>query len=197
MTNMTEQALDPAQWVDQYGDDLYAYALSRLNNAATAEDVVQETFLAALSAKTKFSGRSSPKTWLIGILRHKIVDAIRKESRERVYEDLEQTDETIETCFDKKGMWQVGQPQWRTDPRSAADNKELQAALLHCLDHLPDRLREIFVLRELENESTEGICKLLAISSTNVGVMLYRARMGLRNCLNKTWFGSEQAESAS
>ena len=178
-------------WVDEHGDALYGYALSRLKNPASAEDVVQETFLAAIRFPDRFSGSSSARTWLIGILKHKIVDLIRKESREQPSEEIENMKEPEETFFDRKGHWRIKPVDWQVHPGKILEQKEFMAVLFQCLEHLPDRLHRLFVLRELEDLDTEEICKDLEITSTNLWVMLYRARMKLRGCLTENWFGGE------
>jgi len=178
-------------WVDEHGDALYSYALSRLRNSASAEDVVQETFLAALRSQDRYSGNSSPRTWLIGILKHKIVDLIRKESREQPLDEIEMLEASEEMFFDRKGHWRVAPADWQAHPDKIFEQKEFMAVLACCLDHLPDRLRRLFVLRELEAQESEEICKLLEITPTNLWVMLYRARMRLRGCLTENWFGGQ------
>ena len=183
----------PEAWVDAHGDVLYRYALSRLQNPTAAEDVVQETFLAAMKSRDRFGSGSSERTWLIGILKHKVVDFIRKESRERPYEDLDAPDATEEQFFDKKGHWRVGLADWQVNPRKVLEQKEFMDVLKECLVHLPDRLGRIFTLREMDNTGSEEICKLFDISSTNLWVMLYRARMKLRTCLQANWFGTSEA----
>lgn len=183
---------DPEEWVDEHGNALYCYALSRLKNSATAEDVVQETFLAAFRSQDRFSGNSSARTWLIGILKHKIIDLIRKESREQPSEDLEIKEVPEETFFDRKGRWRVAPADWQSHPGKILEQKEFMSVLGNCLQHLPDRLHRLFVLRELEDWGSEEICKDLGISPTNLWVMLHRARMRLRGCLSKNWFGAEE-----
>jgi len=178
---------DAEVWVDEYGDALFSYALSRLKNRASAEDVVQETFLAALRSKDRFSGSSSARTWLIGILKHKIVDLIRKENREQPIDEIDTFESPEETVFDRKGHWRVKPVEWQIHPGKILEQKEFMAVLFQCLEHLPDRLHRLFVLRELENINSTEICKELEITSTNLWVMLHRARMQLRGCLTENW----------
>lgn len=173
---------------------LFRYAITRLNNASQAQDAVQETFLSALKSRDKFSGKSSERTWLIGILKHKIVDLIRKESRERPYEDLDlakQLDESDERFFDKKGHWRTGPSEWHINPRKSFEQAEFWDVLTECLSHLQDRLHKAFTLRELEHLSAEEICKTLGVSETNLWVILYRARTKLKACLEKNWIHPE------
>jgi RNA polymerase sigma-70 factor (ECF subfamily) len=187
--NDSEQ-LDPARWVDDYGDYLYRYALSKLQEEATAKDVVQDTFLAAVKGAEGFSGKSSEKTWLVGILKHKIVDYIRKASRERVYEDVTQAEGRVDDYIDRQGHWRTGDPDWRTNPRMAFEQQEFWRVLEQCIGGLQERLAEVFTRRELEGQEAEEICKSLQITSTNLWVMLYRARTRLKSCIEENWFGA-------
>jgi RNA polymerase sigma-70 factor (ECF subfamily) len=186
---VSREATDPSGWVDQYGNDLYRYALVRVRNAETAEELVQETFLAALKGKKSFSGRSSEKTWLIGILKHKIVDAYRKSSREKALGMGEEDDDPAEALFDTSGHWRNGPESWGGDPKSLVEKKEFRDVLDQCLEGLPDRLARAFFLREMEARETEEIRKDLGVTATNLGVMLHRARARLRHCLERNWFG--------
>jgi RNA polymerase sigma-70 factor (ECF subfamily) len=179
-------------WVDEHGDALYSYALSRLNNVASAEDVVQETLLAALKSGKSFSGRSSARTWLIGILKHKIVDLIRKESREQPHEEIETAESPEEEFFDRKGRWRIKPVEWQVNPGKILEQKEFMAVLFQCMEHLPARLHRLFVLRELEDQDSDFVCKELGITPTNLWVMLHRARMRLRGCLTENWFGANE-----
>lgn len=182
---------NPETWVDEHGDALFGYALGRLKNRASAEDVVQETLLAALRSQDRFSGTSSVRTWLIGILKHKIVDLIRRESREQPSEEIETMEAPEELFFDKKGHWRIKPVDWQVHPDRILEQKEFMAVLRNCLAHLPDRLHHLFVLRELEDRDSAEICKDLDITPTNLWVMLHRARMRLRGCLTENWFGEQ------
>ena len=185
---------DPQAWVDQYGDYLYRYAFTRLQDSAAAEDLVQETFLAALSARENFEGRSSVTTWLTGILKHKIIDHLRKESRSQPVEDVEPFTHSLDELFDEKGKWKIGPSKWNFNPTELYERKEFWRILARCLSELSGRLARAFTLRELEELSTEEICKVLNASATNVWVMLYRARMFMRRCLEINWFGVNSYE---
>ena len=187
-----ERQMDPERWLAEYGDYLYRYALSRLRDQAAAEDAVQETFLAALKGQASFSGRSAEKTWLIGILKHKIVDHIRKDRREPTYEDAEQVEGRIDDFFDARGHWKAGPSEWKVNPRKAFEQKEFWDVLQGCLDGLQGRHRTAFVLREIDGWSGEEICKALDITSTNLWVMLYRAREKLQACLQQNWFDANK-----
>lgn len=188
--NESKRIADPEAWVDEHGDALFSYALSRLKNRSSAEDVVQETFLVAIRSQDRFAGSSSARTWLIGILKHKIVDLIRKESREEPTEEIDTLDTSEEAFFDRKGKWSVKPSDWQVNPGKILEQKEFMAVLFQCMEHLPNRLHHLFVLRELEDQDSDFICKELDITPTNLWVMLHRARMRLRGCLTENWFGA-------
>ena len=183
---------DPEIWLKEYGDYLFRYALMRLRNREVAEDIVQETFLAALRGKEKFKGEAAEKTWLVGILKHKIIDHFRKSSREFPITDLLSPDGPEEDFFDLKGKWKVEPAIWADDPKEILEKKEFWKKLEDCILGLPSRLAQVFSLREFEGLETEPICNLLKISATNLGVILYRARMQLVRCLETSWFGRKK-----
>ena len=182
---------EPESWVDHYGDFLYRFALSRVKDPAVAEDLVQETFLAALRARESFKGRSTGRTWLIAILKHKIVDHIRKKIREPSSDKIETLTDMIDSNFDDDEKWQVRPHKWAINPGKIYEQKEFFNVLYHCLAELPERLAEAFMLREMDGLSTAEVCKALDITATNSWVMLYRARMSLRRCLENEWLGAE------
>jgi len=190
---------DPATWVAQHGDALFRYALMKMRDESQAEDMVQETFLAALKARERFSGQSSEKTWLIGILKHKIIDHFRKHKREQSSDDIESLTEQLNQQFDHTGHWSIPMRTWE-QPEQAHENKEFWKIFAACINHLPDHLADLFILREIKGLSSEEICKLLDISTTNnMWVMLSRARMRLRGCLDSRWFnrnGDDQKQEA-
>lgn len=189
------RTIDPEDWVDRYGDHLYSYALFRLGDHALAEDAVQETFMAALRSRESFSGRSSERTWLTGILKHKIVDCIRKISRERPWKEIENLSEKAEPVFDEKGRWIQGPSRWPASPRKLLEKKEFWEALKKCLSELPPRLGQAFLLREMDEMKTDKVCKALGITTTNLWVMIHRARLNLRRCLEVNWFGRKEEET--
>jgi len=186
-----KQLSDPETWVDDYGDALYRFALARVKDPSVAEDLVQETFLAGLGARKNFKGRSTTKTWLIAILKHKIVDHIRKKSREQDSDKLESLTDDIEMNFTDRGEWRNRPNKWAKNPVKLYEQKEFMDVLYRCLGELPARQSEAFLLREMDGLSTEEICKELDITATNSWVMLYRARMLLRKCLQANWIDSE------
>ena len=187
--------IDPDSWVSNHGDYLFRFALKRMRDAQAAEEVVQETFIAALTAKERFEGRSSERTWLTGILKYKVLDHFRKQSRDRVVTSQEQED-PLAGLFDASGHWTKEAAKalhdWRFNPDDSLRQKEFLAVLKRCLQALPQRLHHAFVLRELEDKTTPEICNILAIQATNLGVMLFRARTRLRGCLESNWFATNR-----
>jgi RNA polymerase sigma-70 factor (ECF subfamily) len=187
---LTAAALHPDSWVDQHAQALYHYALLRLRDPNAAEEVVQETLLAALEGRHRFAGRASPRTWLAGILKHKIVDQIRRSSRERPANGADATealDDIERRHFSAAGRWRCGPADWLIDPEAVCRRQELRRHLAVCLERLPPRLARVFSLRELEQLSSDEICDLLDISRTNLWVMLHRARLAMRACLEELW----------
>jgi RNA polymerase sigma-70 factor (ECF subfamily) len=188
-----DQALNPETWVDAHGDYLYSYALLRLRDRELAEEMLQETFLAALKARHNFARQSSERTWLVGILKHKIVDHFRRSSRERPVADFE-ANSNDDDRFHKSGEWaghwtQEGAPkEWKDDPSQLVENQEFWEIFNRCLAQLPPRLAEAFTLREIDGLSSEEICEILDISPNNLWVMLHRARALLRRGLEVNWF---------
>lgn len=168
---------------------LVRYASLTLRNRDAAEDAVQETLLAALSAEARFEGRSNLRTWLTGILKHKCVDAVRRASREAPLagEDAETAGEDFEALFDGKEHWREHPSPWQ-NPDGALEQKQFLRALEMCLAGLPARTAQVFMLREHAGLDTPEICKELGITASHCWVLLYRARMALRLCLEKNWF---------
>ena len=189
--NSTSSDIDPERWLEAYGDALFRFAMKRLHNVDHAEDIVQETLLAAFQARANYSGRSSEQTWLTGILKHKIVDFIRKQARETPVDDIAVLADVaygseIDELFDKRGHWITSPDDWGR-PDKALHNQQFLEAFDVCLDRLKPMIARVFTLRELVGQTVEEICNELGISATNCGVMLYRARMGLRRCLEVNW----------
>jgi RNA polymerase sigma-70 factor (ECF subfamily) len=181
--------IDPATWVDDHGDVLYRFALIRVKDEHVAEDLVQETFISALQGLEKFKGGSSVRTWLVGILKHKIIDQFRKGSREVVSADLHSIeDETEDEIFNRWGQWRQPPSSWEDSPDNLFEDKEFWGVFRRCMEALPEGFRRAFSMREIDGLKTDEICKVLGITSTNLWVMLHRARGKLRNCLDNNWF---------
>jgi len=181
--------IDPEKWVEKYGDALYRFALLRVSDPGLAEDLVQDTLCAAFEARDRFSGKSSERTWLIGILKHKVADHFRRTSREIPEIDSADLPEGDGgDFFDDKGRWKVMPQKWKGSPEDILENKEFWDVFHECLDGLSPNIRQAFTLRELDETGSGEICKVLGISTTNLWVMLHRARSGLRRCLELNWF---------
>jgi RNA polymerase sigma-70 factor (ECF subfamily) len=163
---------------------LLRYATLQLRDAHVAEDAVQETLLAALAGEASFAGRSNLRTWLTGILKHKIIDAIRRMSRETT----SASEEEFDALFDQRGHW-IEMPQAWPDPDACLDQKQFFKVLEECLDKLPAKTSRAFMMREHMGFETGDICKELAITPTHCWVLLHRARLALRLCLETNWFG--------
>jgi RNA polymerase sigma-70 factor (TIGR02943 family) len=179
--------LNPDIWVDQYSDILFRFALQRVRDTSIAEELTQETFLAAMRAKDRFKGQSSEKTWLFGILKHKIIDHYRRQNYERSDMNVEDLAETTDAFFSNNGKWRIQPTSWDINPGEALEQKEFMNAFYRCLSQMSQRLADTFVYREVDGLSTEEICKVMEITATNCWVMLYRARMLLRRCIEINW----------
>jgi len=170
---------------------LLRVAVLQLRDNDVAEDVVQDTLLAALQGAGGFSGKSSLKTWLTGILKHKIVDVIRRKGRQPVFASLDeecQIDD-LDALFDETGHWENPPADWG-NPESALSQQQFFDVMQMCLEKLPPNTARVFVMREVMDLTSEEICKELSITSTNLWVILYRARIALRQCLEQNWFTS-------
>jgi RNA polymerase sigma-70 factor (ECF subfamily) len=182
------ERVDPSDWVDRYGDYLFRYALLRLRDRSVAEDLVQETFLAALKNRGSFSGTSAEATWLVGILKHKIADHFRRQAREGSLPDGDPTNQPGDAPFDATGNWTSGPADWGANPADFFRQKEFLDQLTQCLSELSPNHANAFTLREIEGLGTGEICKVLHVTETNLWVILHRARMLLRRCLEIRWF---------
>ena len=179
---------DIAVQLDKLRPQLLKYAQLQLRNSAWAEDAVSETLLVAIEKPQSFAGQSQLKTWLIGILKHKLIDQIRRNSREMSTsvssEDGQDFDDDL---FLADGHWRDAPKDWG-DPEHCLRQQDFMRVLEVCVDHLPGQQGRLFMMREWLELDTDEICKELAISSTNLWVMLHRARLRLRECLELNWF---------
>jgi RNA polymerase sigma-70 factor (ECF subfamily) len=168
---------------------LMKYARLWLRNAADVEDAVQDTLMAALAAPASFAGRSSPKTWLHGILKHKIVDIYRRQAREPLLEAPPEQEpfDDVDALFTPDGRWRETPAPWG-DPESALGRREFYEVLEDCLACLPTNCARAFKMRELMGLEVSEICDVLDVSVSNCHVMLHRARMRLRSLLEQRWF---------
>ncbi len=185
------KAANPAEWVDQHAEAMYRFALLRVRLPERAEELLQETFAAALRNPQSFSGRSAERTWLIGILKHKIADHYRQAGRERATQTLSDIDALESDTFAGNGLWRDGPKSW-PDVDRALESDEFRGVLFNCLQNLPETMADAFTLREIEGISGEEVCKILHLTPTNLWTQLHRARMHLRRCLEINWFGTDK-----
>ena len=183
--------VDVSEWVDKFGDYLYRYAMLRLQSSHAAEDAVQETFLAGIKNIDTFDGRVDVKYWLRGILRNKVVDYIRKASRERPVDDTEVKDIQDRLAFKAFGVATTRPAPWQFDPHRAYEKTEFWAVLEGCVGKLKDSVRQAFTLKMLESMSTDEVCKVMDVTPNYLWVMLHRARAQLKECLEANWAAKE------
>ena len=178
------------QWLQEHGDALYGYCMLRVCNPSIAEDIVQETLLAALQALDSFKGQSTERTWLIGILKHKVCDHLRKTGREQPLDEGVLDDEDTARYFDETGHWGNGIAEW-VNPQQSLEREDFWMTMNDCIRRLPKRLRVLYTLREMDRMETKELLQILNISSeNNLWVMMTRARIHLRQCLEINWFAA-------
>lgn len=179
---------DPKKWFALYGTLLYQYALPRVNDIEIAEDLVQDTFLSALKGLDGFKGAASEKNWLFSILKNKIIDFYRKKATEQSVISMPDLQSAENDWFDEEGSWAENKlpADWH-----AADNpterKEIQQIINLCKDHLKSLQQNVFTLKYMEDVESEEICKVLKISPSNYWVLIHRARLQMRDCVEKYW----------
>ena len=180
--------LNATKWVSDYGDMLYRYALPRVNDRETAKDLVQETFLAAWRNYDNFKGEISEKNWLFAILKNKIIDHFRKAST-RLTDSLPGIADE-DAYFDDAQHWtRVAAPQdWNFDTDAPIERKEFYKVLQMCKGKLKEIQNIVFTMKYLEGWESEDICKELNITASNYWVLIHRAKLQLRDCLEKNWF---------
>ncbi|MGJ8761256.1 MULTISPECIES: sigma-70 family RNA polymerase sigma factor [unclassified Polaribacter] len=188
---MTEEqvVLNTDKWIDNYADYMYNYAVVRVNNSDLAKDLVQDTFFAGLKSAKNFQGKSTERTWLISILKRKIIDYYRKinskkgqaEVRMNFYDDGE-----------NEGNWlEERVPQsWDNQSEKTIENEELKSQLDSCIDALPEKYAMVFRMKTIQEFETEEICKELDITASNLWVIIHRARTQLRKCMEDNWFNN-------
>ena len=181
--------LNPTKWIDNYSDYLFRYTIIRVNNHEISKDLVQETFFSGLKSAKNFEGKATERTWLISILKRKIIDHYRKknskkgqaEVRMNFYNDGENEGDWIEERVPQS---------WDSEVEKKIENKELQHQIDLCVDKLPKKYAMVFRMKTIQEVDTEVICKELGISSSNLWVIIHRARMQLRKCLEDNWFNN-------
>lgn len=180
-----DHILEPDNWVDKYADALFAYTIVRITDKGLAEDLVQDTFLSAWKAKDSFKGEASEKNWLYKICKNKIIDHYRKKSHSIIKEDQSEEDR----YFDEDAHWTAStQPnEWGIDYDQPIVKKEFYSTLEKCKQKLKDLQQQVFVMKYMEDLESESICKILGITASNYWVLIHRAKLQLRVCLEKNW----------
>lgn len=179
--------LTPDLWIDNYADYLFNYAIGRVNNSDLAKDLVQETFFAGLKSARNFEGKSTERTWLVSILKRKIIDHYRKinskkgqaEVRVDFYENGENEGKWIEERVPQS---------WGNEGARAIESEELQDTIELCIGKLPEKYAMVFRMKTIQEFETEEICKELNITPSNLWVIIHRARAQLRSCMEENWF---------
>ncbi|MDX8409580.1 MAG: sigma-70 family RNA polymerase sigma factor [Mariprofundales bacterium] len=189
-TDVSSPATDPQRWLQEHGNALFAFAMRQLADRELAADMVQETLLAAWRNREGFRHQSSERTWLTGILRHKITDHIRRVIRQRDFSTQAKEDPT-DPWFAPNGAWLQAPSAWREEPTALLDRQRMGAQIDQCLHTLPEMQRLVFHAREVVGEDSGAICKRLELSTTNFHVLMHRARLGLRRCLEKHGYGGQ------
>lgn len=178
--------MDSEQIVEEYADYLYQYALKKTANKELAEDLTQETLLAAYASKDSFSGKSSAKTWLISILKNKLIDHIRKTYKENLVDCFDDSqDEVVDSNFNRLSLWDKKLSSWHEQPDNLFEQKKFLEEILDCHSRLPVGLQEVFALKALNDFDADEICEELKITPNNLCVILYRARSRIRECMEK------------
>lgn len=184
---MAEHTLLPDQWVDQYADYLYNYAVARVSDPEIAKDLVQETFFAGLNSAKNFKGEASERTWLISILKRKVIDHYRRSNSKKGKAEIRIH---YTSGSESEGDWleeQVADP-FSRDGDNIMENEELGLALQDCISKLPKKQAQVFRMKTIQGMETQDICNELKINPSNLWVMIHRARTSLMGCLNENWF---------
>lgn len=179
--------VDPSLWLDEYGDILYKYAVARVKSQELAEDLVQEALLSGIKAYDRFEGRCTVKTWLVGILKNKIIDHFRSVSRKGIPDDLDDKDVHTQNYFNSFGIWRVILENWADSPDEILEKRDFYKVFEGCLGKLPEQSRKAFLMKMSGEKESAEVCNILGISSSNYWVLLYRARLALRECIEINW----------
>jgi len=187
----------PDDWVEAHGDYLFNFAIGQLRDASVAEDLVQDTFLAAFKARERFGGQSSERTWLVGILRHKIYDHLRQTCRERAVRSDIPASHGDDEAWEDAVMWLHDVASESQSPSRRMELAEFRVNLELALGKLPPRVAQVFQLYALEEQTNAEVCKRLDISESNLWVMLHRARKQLQGQLGAWWHGDSEQNNRS
>ncbi len=181
--------LDPNKWIDKYSDYLFNYAIARVNDYETAKDLVQETFFSGLKSAKNFQGKASERTWLVSILKRKIIDHYRKINSKKGKSEIRMN---FYAEGEKEGNWIENRvPQdWGNEAEKQIENRELLKQIDVCINRLPSKYAMVFRMKTINEIDTDEICKELEITSSNLWVIIHRARTQLRKCLEENWFNN-------
>lgn len=186
-----------SEWVSLYADDLYRWALHKTSDKETAEDIVQETFLAAFKSIDKFKGKSQPKTWLFSIMKNKIMDYHRKKYRETTINQSKLSNgsdgaDILENFFDQNGTWKPenNPANWHDMEDHLLDDDDFNEVLGNCMKKLPSNWFSAMSMKYLEEKEGKIICQELGITPSNFWQILHRAKVQLKACLEMNWFNS-------
>jgi len=186
--NLAKNTHQVTQWVNDYSDMLFAYAHQRVKDRDAAKDIVQETFLAAWRNVDNYKGEASEKNWLFVILKHKLIDHYRKQSSHAT-EALQSTAGNDNLHFDEAQHWRQGAypSAWQNTPEQSLISKAFQEVLAACTAKLKAIQNTVFTMKYLDGMESEEICKVLELSSSNYWVLVHRAKLQLRACLERNW----------
>ena len=198
LTVYAQHRLDPSSWLNSHGDYLYRYALVRVRDASVAEDLLQETLLAGVGGHQGHSGRSSERTWLVGIMKHKVIDHFRRVARNASFQLSTEREDEID-CFEESGPWRgywreaCAPNHWMVDAGQCFESAEFWETFDRCLSQLPKQMSIAFTLREIDGLTSTEICEILNVTPNNLWVLLHRSRSKLRKLLNASWFSRRAA----
>lgn len=184
---MSNHQINPNKWIDLYSDYLFNYTISRVSDREIAQDLVQDTFLAALKSMKNFKGEASERTWLISILKRKVIDHYRKINSNKGKAEVRIT---YNDDSESEGDWleeRVADPFDKT-AEDTMENEELGEAIFNCLGKLPEKQADVFRMKTIEGLETEVICNELNITASNLWVIIHRARHAMADCLKENWF---------
>jgi RNA polymerase sigma-70 factor (ECF subfamily) len=185
ITNTSSNLLHPDGWIANYADVLYAYVMARVNDVQAAEDIVQNTFLSAWKGRATYNGGASEKNWLYAICKNKIIDHFRKQKSDLVSLSTKEED----LYFDKADHWtgETAPKEWGIHTEQPVETKEFYTFLEKCRQKLKEIQQSVFVMKYMEDLDSEEICKVLDITPSNYWVLIHRAKLHLRKCLEKNW----------
>ncbi|WP_027127067.1 sigma-70 family RNA polymerase sigma factor [Gelidibacter mesophilus] len=185
---MPNHQLNPKKWIERYSDYLFNYTITRVNDREIAKDILQDTFFAGLKSMKNFKGEATERTWLISILKRKIIDYYRKINSKKGQAEVRMTYNTDEN----EGDWleERVEDEGYLNAEEILENSELGDAIYNCLDKLPEKQATVFKMKTILNYETETICNELNITASNLWVIIHRARIAMAECMEKNWFKS-------